>query len=202
MNSKAQSGKSGSSDGSGRTQAANPLDIIAHEHMWQEKLCDALERIADDLPDNVDRTLVSAVLPMLRDDLIVHIRDEDEGLLPLLQKRTLPDDNFDQILMVLSLEHAADEGFADEIVDHLEDLSHSQRPDNPDMLGYMLRGFFETQRRHVAWENAVVMPLAYARLTQDDLRELSRVMLDNRKDKRLRTVRSEFSLFAFQTRSD
>ena len=78
----------------------------------------------------------------------------------------------------------------------------AQRPDNPDMLGYMLRGFFETQRRHVAWENAVVMPLAYARLTQDDLRELSRVMLDNRKEKRLRTVRSEFSLFAFQTRSD
>lgn len=202
MNTKAQSEKSGARDENGRARTANPLDIIAHEHMWQEKLCDALERIADDLPDNVDRTLVSAILPMLRDDLAVHFRDEDEGLFPLLQKRSLPDDNFDQILSVLMLEHAADEGFADEIVDHLEDLSRRVPPENPDMLGYMLRGFFETQRRHVAWENAVVMPLAYSRLTEEDLRELSRVMLDNRKQKRLRTVRSEYSLFAFQTRSD
>ena len=50
--------------------------------------------IADDLPDNVDRMLVAAILPMLRNDFAIHIRDEEQGLFPLLCKRCGPDDNF------------------------------------------------------------------------------------------------------------
>ncbi len=178
--------------------SSNPLDVIAHEHEWQEKLCDALERIADDLPDNVDRMLVAAILPMLRIDLRVHIRDEEEGLFPLMTRRAQPGDNFDEIAQVLSVEHAADEGFADEIVDQLEELKDGKRPLNPEMVGYMLRGFFETQRRHLAWEDAVVLPLARARLTADDLRQLSGIMLENRKEPTVRIVRSETVLFEFK----
>ena len=163
-----------------------------------KKLCDALERIADDLPDNVDKMLVAAVLPMLRVDLGVHIRDEEEGLFPLMCKRAQPGDNFKEIAEVLLLEHSADEGFADEIVDQLEVLREGRRPLNPDMLGYMLRGFFETQRRHLAWEDAVVLPLARARLTADDLRQLSRIMLDNRKSHQVQVVRSTNVLFEFK----
>ncbi len=178
--------------------SSNPLDVIAHEHKWQEKLCNALERIADDLPDNVDRMLVAAVLPMLRVDLGVHIRDEEEGLFPLMRKRSQPGDNFDEIAEVLSLEHSSDEGFADEVLDQLEGLKDGARPQNPDMLGYMLRGFFETQRRHLAWEDAVVLPLARERLTAEDLRQLSRIMLENRKVGHVRFVRRETLLFEFK----
>ena len=180
-----------------KRNSSNPLDVISHEHRWQEKLCDALERIADDLPDNVDQMLVAAVLPMLRVDLGVHIRDEEEGLFPLMRGRAQPGDNFEEIAEVLLLEHSADEGFADEIVDQLENLKDGRRPQNPDMLGYMLRGFFETQRRHLAWEDAVVLPLARARLTPDDLRQLSRIMLENRKSRQLRVIRSTSVLFEF-----
>jgi hemerythrin-like domain-containing protein len=177
--------------------AGNPLDVILQEHRWQEKLCDALERIADDLPDNVDRMLVAAVLPMLRVDLAVHVRDEEDGLFPLMRGRSRPEDNFDEIAEVLSLEHAADAGFADEIIDQLEDLRDGRRPLNPDMLGYMLRGFFETQRRHLAWEDAVVLPLARARLRSEDLRQLSAVMLENRKSRQVRAIRRDKGLFDF-----
>ncbi len=142
--------------------------------------------------------LVAAVLPMLRVDLAVHIRDEEEGLFPLLRQRALPSDNFDEIAEVLSLEHASDEGFAEEIVDQLESLKDGKRPHNPDMLGYMLRGFFETQRRHLAWEDAVVLPLARERLTAVDLRKLSGIMLENRKTTHLRVVRRETLLFEFK----
>lgn len=195
MNPKSQ--KTGSDCAISKRNTSNPLDVIAHEHKWQQKLCDALERIADDLPDNVDKMLVAAVLPMLRVDLGVHIRDEEEGLFPLMCKRAQPGDNFQEIAEVLLLEHSADEGFADEIVDQLEAIKDGRRPLNPDMLGYMLRGFFETQRRHLAWEDAVVLPLARARLTADDLRQLSRVMLENRKTHRVQIVRSTSVLFEF-----
>ena len=195
MNSKSRKSRT---DSRASPAAGDPLDVIAHEHQWQLRLCDVLEKIADDLPDNVDLMLISVVLPMLRDDLATHVRDEEEGLFPLLRKRARPGDNFEEIAQALSLEHATDEGFAEEIVDQLELLQSGRRPENPDMLGYMLRGFFETQRRHLVWEEAVVLPLARQRLTADDLRHLSRVMLDNRKGRRVHIVRGQATLFEFK----
>jgi hypothetical protein len=52
---------------------------------------------------------------------------------------------------------------------------------NPDMVGYMLRGFFERYRRHVHWENTLVMPLARLRLTPEDLDALQAQMSQNRR---------------------
>lgn len=160
-------------------------------------MCNALERIADGLPDIVDIRLITAVLPMVQDDLVIHVMDEEDGLFPLMQERVAPEDNFDAVLETLCLEHAADQGFAEELVDQLELLMDRGRPDNPNMLGYMLRGFFEAQRRHLAWENAVVLPLADARLTAKDLKALARIMLDNRKNRHPQLVRSSAMLFQF-----
>lgn len=162
------------------TAHANPLDVLIHEHTLQEAMCNCLERIADSLPDQVDRDQVAGVLPMLEYDLAVHICDEEYGLFPLLEKRALTEDNFSVIRTALSREHAADWSYAEDLVEHLENLQ-AGRNRNPDMLGYMLRGFFDTQRRHLAWENAVLMPLARERLTAEDLKELGRIMAGNRK---------------------
>jgi len=181
----------------GQNGAANPLDVIRYEHELQNRMCDALERIADGLPDIVDRNLVTAILPMVQHDLVIHVLDEEDGLFPLMQERVVPEDNFDAVLDTLCLEHAADQGFAEELVDELELLKARGRPANPDMLGYMLRGFFEAQRRHLAWENAVVLPLAHARLTVLDLKSLARVMLDNRKIRHPKLVRPSAVLFQF-----
>ena len=49
------------------------------------------------------------------------------------------------------------------------------------MLGYMLRGFFERYRRHIHWENTLVMPLARLRLTPGDLEDLSALMESSRR---------------------
>ena len=48
------------------------------------------------------------------------------------------------------------------------------------MVGYMLRSFFESYRRHIHWENAVVLPLARARLTREDIEELGAAMSRHR----------------------
>lgn len=161
--------------------ARNPLDMIASAHAVQVEMCDAMERIADGLPDEVDRRLCAQVASCLQFDLPLHHHDEEEGLFPLLQKRALPEDGLDQILARLAAEHSSDNDFASEIAEALETLGQGGRPANPEMLGYMLRGFFERYRRHVHWENQLVMPLARLRLTREDLAALQATMNENRR---------------------
>src|SRR5262245_59035111 len=158
----------------------SPLDLIEHEHLIQAQLCDSLERIADDLPDNVDRRLCIKVIDSLRFEMPLHHRDEELGLFPLIEKRAQPDDNIHDILARLALEHATDESFASELLESLEGLGEGKKLKNPDMVGYMLRSFFECYRRHILWENAIVLPLARARLTSADLEELDRAMVGHR----------------------
>ena len=161
--------------------ARNPLDMIASAHALQVQMCDAMERIADGLPDEVDRRLCAQVASCLQFDLPLHHHDEEEGLFPLLRKRAKPEDGLDQILERLAAEHSSDNDFASEIAEALETLGQGGRPANPEMLGYMLRGFFERYRRHVHWENQLVMPLARLRLTREDLEALQFQMNENRR---------------------
>ncbi|QIG48900.1 hypothetical protein G5V57_14905 [Nordella sp. HKS 07] len=130
-------------------------------------------------PDNVDRRLCATVIESLRFDMPRHHRDEELGLFPLIEKREQAGDNIIDILARLALEHATDESFADELLESLELLRDGGKLNNPEMVGYMLRSFFECYRRHLLWENAIVLPLARARLTSDDLKELGRKMLDH-----------------------
>jgi len=160
--------------------ARNPLDVLAHDHALQEQLCDAMERIADGLPDDVDRRLCGQVASCLKYDLPLHHRDEETGLFPLLRKRALSTDGIGEIIDRLTDEHVTDSDYASEISEALDVLGEGGKADNPDMLGYMLRGFFERYRRHVLWENTLVLPLARRRLTPEDLEVLSARMELNR----------------------
>ncbi len=161
--------------------ARNPLDMIAHAHAVQVQMCDAMERIADGLPDDVDRRLCAQVASCLQFDLPLHHHDEETALFPLLRERAVPEDKLMEILDRLASEHSSDTDFASEIAESLELLGQSGRSGNPDMLGYMLRGFFERYRRHVHWENTLVMPIARIRLTLEDLAALSAQMETNRR---------------------
>lgn len=161
--------------------ARNPLDMIAHAHAVQVQMCDAMERIADGLPDDVDRRLCAQVASCLQFDLPLHHHDEETALFPLLRERAASEDGLIEILDRLASEHSSDTDFASEIAESLELLGQGSRAANPDMLGYMLRGFFERYRRHVHWENTLVMPVARLRLTEADLETLSAQMDTNRR---------------------
>ena len=69
--------------------ARNPLDMIASAHAVQVQMCDAMERIADGLPDEVDRRLCAQVASCLQFDLPVHHHDEETALFPLLRRRAI-----------------------------------------------------------------------------------------------------------------
>jgi hemerythrin-like domain-containing protein len=158
----------------------NGLDLIEYEHRIQSQICDGLERIADGLPNDVDRGLCEQVVKALRYEIPLHHRDEECGLFPLIDKRALPNDDIHDILARLALEHATDESFAGELLESLQILANGGKVNNPNMVGYMLRSFFESYRRHIQWENAVVLPLARSRLTEEDVEELEQAMSHNR----------------------
>ncbi len=158
----------------------DPFSLLLEDHVKQWELCGWLERIADGLPNEVPRDLCALAAHGLRTDMPRHHREEEEGLFPLLIARAEDGDLADEIIAKLSEEHASDEGFAEELVDILQELEKGKPVDNPDMLGYMLRGFFENYRRHIHWENTVLIPLARRRLTAADVRVMLKRMLQLR----------------------
>ena len=165
-----------SGSGINKFPPSDPIELLLSAHAQHYELCDILERIADGLPDDADPFLCRMALDQLTVALPRHHRDEEVGLFPLMEKRAQPEDNISEHLAQLCLEHATDESFAHELSGELVILSQGKRPNNPNMVGYMLRGFFEGYRRHLHWENTVLLPLARRRLTVDDLRELAALM--------------------------
>ncbi len=156
-----------------------PLKVIAAEHELHAALCDLLESIADALPASANPDQCARAAEALKFDLPLHHADEEYGLFPLL-RAAISDAETREILARLEEDHLGDEANSNEIVPILEAIAAGSQPENPDMFGYMLRGFFEAYRRHLEWENRVVLPLARAKLDNAALAKLSRVMLNNR----------------------
>lgn len=152
-----------------------PFGKLKLEHALQLELCDSLEFIADGLPDSFDRRLVRSAATLLEEGLAHYVRFEDEKLFPLVLQRGEP--SIGSVLKQLEGEHLRDQSFALEVAEELQCLCGSPACRNPEMLGYMLRGFFEGRRRHIAWENAVMIPVAQKVLRPADLDELSAWML-------------------------
>ncbi len=155
----------------------NPIDLIESDHRLQLELCDLLELIADCLPSTVHGSVLETAGSTLRDGFRAHMQFEDAVLFPLLRQRGAGRPLLCNALDQLAHEHVTDEDFSQEVADALDGLQQGGRPRNPDMIGYMLRGFFLCQRRHVEWENAVVLPEARSLLTEEDLDDLCEEIL-------------------------
>ena len=114
-------------------------------------LCDELEAIADSLPSRLDRLrcldLASRLVPLLR---AAH-RYEEELIFPAFQAGS-PLASATGTILRLKSEHLYDEGCAEELTEELMRIGHGGRIDNAEALGFMLRAFFGTVRRHVAFE--------------------------------------------------
>lgn len=150
----------------------DPIGLIAEEHALQRELCDLLESIADGLPHSFDKALAVIAVSILEGSVPRHMRLEEEALFPLLRLRIPNDDSLHAALDCLEEEHERDGAALDELTDALRTAAETGSVSNPDMLGYMLRGYFDSQRRHIAWEDRVVLPVARQVLTVADLASL------------------------------
>jgi hemerythrin-like domain-containing protein len=150
----------------------DPISIIEGEHALQLELCDLLDVIASDLPQMFDRSLAVIAVAILQGSVPAHTRFEDEALFPLLRRRLTADDPVLSALACLEREHEWDKGILGKLTEALKSGVGECSVQNPEALSFVLRGFSESHRRHIAWEEQVVLSAARAALTMDDLAEL------------------------------
>lgn len=123
-----------------------------HEEML--RLCASLEAIADTLPARLDQlnclAVAESIVPLLR---ACH-RFEEDNIFPLYLNREGRAD----IVARLWREHVEDDGAAEELAEVLRAAGGGRVVENCEALGYMLRAFFGSVRRHIAFERDHVLP--------------------------------------------
>ncbi|MFZ5671116.1 MAG: hemerythrin domain-containing protein [Pseudomonadota bacterium] len=152
---------------------AQPLDWFFAEHYRHRQFCALVSDLA--AAPAFDGERLTRIVDFLRHDLLLHFIDEEEDLFPLLRRRALPEDDIEAALGRLSAEHRADVAQAEIVRGALEICLAERRPPSSDpALRKDLRDFAAHELRHLALENAVVLPIARLRLTERDLAGLSR----------------------------
>ena len=151
-----------------------PLDYILADHHRQRELFSLCDELAEG--DAFDSKLADAIAVFLETEMELHVIDEEEDLFPMLRRRLLPEDDAERIIGLLSGEHAADEALASEIVTALRKGMRTDCATVEPALRNALLTFADRQRRHLAVENAIVIPLAAIRLSKKDIFDLGRRM--------------------------
>ena len=124
---------------------------LAHSEM--QDLCEMLEGIADSLPHNLNAGTCSKAAETL-EPLVKRIHAfEEQEIFPKYAAAN-PGPTTVDMLGRLREAHCVAACYAEELSDALRRVSSASDPISPDTLGYMLRGFFEAMRRHLAFEDA------------------------------------------------
>lgn len=137
----------------------NETALIVQAHASQIALCAQLEAVADGLPSHIDRQqcllLARAVCPTVAAAQSL----EERVLFPAISTlaETMPE--LKHTLERLRWEHFEDMCFAEELHDALLAMGRGEPTLDAEATGYMLRGFFESVRRHVAFEREMLLPL-------------------------------------------
>ena len=158
----------------------DPLHIILTEHDRQRRVAEWLWTHSADQRLAPIQEQVATLLAYLTRDLLLHHRDEEDDLFPVLRARCVPTDGIETILAELDRDHAAESFLVRDIAVDLRVVAESRDLESPARFFTGLRIFAEGQRRHLSWENRVVIPLAGKRLTRHDLETLGRNMAARR----------------------
>ena len=154
----------------------NPLDYITEDHWRLRAMCAEMIRLAE--KKNTDAQARATLIGYLDHELPLLLEDEDEALMPMVLARAEAEDEIPKLVQRLQTEHA-------EITAYLEMVRGGLHAADPtegmsDALRALLTSLSGAIRRHLILENAVLLPLARARLTRSDLNRLRKRMLDRR----------------------
>jgi hemerythrin-like domain-containing protein len=158
----------------------DPIEFILTEHLNHRRMCNALERLA--AMTAFDAAPIIAMIDYIRFDLALHVVDEEEDFFPMLRERCLPDDDIEAVLERLCDDHKTDKSLSGEVCDTLNACLILRKPPSViDGAVEALIAFATNERRHLALENAIVIPIARRRLSAEDLKELAGRLLARRR---------------------
>jgi hemerythrin-like domain-containing protein len=125
----------------------------------KDRFCNQLEAIADLLPAAVDvrdcLIIAQNIVPVVK-----RAHDFEETVVyPLLLSGTGDFVELAVWIERLKFEHMGDEDFASELCLALREFATDRKRANVESLSWMLRGFFEGLRRHIAFERTNLLPL-------------------------------------------
>ena len=133
-----------------------PVSMIIAGRDEQREICDHLEQLADNLGGLTDRDACNALLHRLNNDLPLYQQDE-EALYEILSTHIQVDTSIVKCVELAKLEHEIHESYLFELSEPLTEISEGRKIRNTDAVGYMFRCFFEGIRRHLSWEDAVLL---------------------------------------------
>ena len=131
-----------------------PLSVIASDRADLYKICDDMDRIADQLGGAIDIQLCTSVLSRLGLNLAQHQQDE-EVFFTLIQERDADDALLARCVALAQSEHAAIASYALELTEPIADICAGRKTSSADATGYLLRSSFEYMRQHLRWEDAI-----------------------------------------------
>jgi len=157
-----------------------PLEFLLSEHYRQRIICNTLEMSPFDPRNALSNDEIRGIIEYLSVDMPLHLADEELSLFPLLKKRCPPADNIDEILTQLMKEHEVDRPLVARVIGFLNAALADEAIIDFGPYRESTAAMTEAQRRHLAWENSVILPLAKRRLKAADLIDLGRAMARRR----------------------
>jgi len=158
----------------------DPIDFFLSEHNRQLEFCDALETLADVMEIQPVKEQAAVLLRFMTEDLPLHIEDEEQDLFPLLMSGREQQTEINQALAQLITEHEGDKELVRPIVADLQEINDGRALADPARFHRNVQVFCGLQRRHLIWENRLVLPLAKRSLSNAEKAELRRRMIAKR----------------------
>lgn len=150
------------------TESANstsddPLILLRHVHAAKLALCDRLEAIADGLPADASSSECEAAARTVGPLLEGAHRFEETVVFPLCERLSRGSLAVADALERLAAEHREDASYGEEVAESLMQFGGGRPVLGAETLGFMLRGFFGSLRRHVAFERDYIEMIAERR---------------------------------------
>jgi len=156
---------------------ATPLAFFGEEHLRERQICALIDGLA--ATASFDRRAAQTVLRFLNEELNLHMRDEAEDLFPLLARRCLAEDDIGRVITRIRNDLDA----ATRLLPVIRTILARCLDTGSNLVAKdrkLLIQLADHVRRHLAAENAILLPIARARLTKRDLQSLSLRMRSRR----------------------
>ncbi len=134
------------------------FEMFCHFQDSQLAMCSELETIADCLPNILNKDVwlktAQSIFPLLSK---AHGFEELE-LFPAILERKKDELRFEEVIKRLQSEHHNDEDYAESVAHAIRCYVRDDDHSKAEGLSWMLRGFFESTRRHIAFEREHILP--------------------------------------------
>lgn len=156
------------------------IDLLAIDHERQLGICDVLLNSTKAMMEEGNTALLTSISCFFNDELPRHTQDEEGGLFPLLKSRCHRDAQALAVIERFQSEHKHDAEIVAHICAGLAALENGDEVLEAEEFIVNMCVFAAIFRRHIEWENLILLPMARTKLLSEDLRILQKKFIESR----------------------